>query len=48
MHYIHNTALQYRITGLLKKCITKHHAMKTYWEVELQRHTFFTSALGGE
>jgi hypothetical protein len=29
--------------------LTKHHAMKTYWEVEVQRHAFLTSTLeGGE
>jgi hypothetical protein len=31
----------------LSLCLTKHHAMKTYWGVEVQLHTFFTSALGG-
>jgi len=27
-------------------CLTKHHAMKTYWGVEIQCHTFLTSELG--
>jgi hypothetical protein len=26
-------------------CLTKHHAMKTYWGVEVQLHAFLTSAL---
>jgi hypothetical protein len=28
-------------------CLTKHHAMKTYWEVEVQLHASLTSALDG-
>jgi hypothetical protein len=29
--------------------LTKHHAMKMYWGVEIQHHTFLTIALeGGE
>jgi hypothetical protein len=28
-------------------CLTKHHAMKTFWGVEVQRHACLTSALGG-
>jgi hypothetical protein len=27
--------------------LTKHHAMKTYWEVEVYLHAVLTSALGG-
>jgi hypothetical protein len=30
-------------------CLTKHHAMKTYWGVEVYLHALLTSALyGGE
>jgi len=25
----------------LPLCLTKHHAMKTYWRVEVQLHAFF-------
>jgi hypothetical protein len=33
----------------LSLCLTKHHATKTYWGVEVYPHEFFTSALeGGE
>jgi hypothetical protein len=28
-------------------CLTKYHAMKTYWGVEVQYHAFLTSALDG-
>jgi len=28
-------------------CLTKHHAMKTYWEVEVELHAFLTLALDG-
>jgi hypothetical protein len=31
----------------LSLCLTKHHAMKTYWGVEVQLHAFLTSALDG-
>jgi hypothetical protein len=31
----------------LSLCLSQHHAMKTYWGVELQLHAFLTSALGG-
>jgi len=31
----------------LSLCLTKHHAMKTYWGVEIQLHAFLTSALDG-
>jgi hypothetical protein len=29
-------------------CLTKHHAMKTYWGVEVYFHAFLTSALDGD
>jgi hypothetical protein len=33
----------------LSLCLNKHHAMKAYWGVEVERHAFLTSALeGGE
>jgi hypothetical protein len=32
----------------LSLCLTKHHAMKTYWRVDIQRHAFLTSALDGD
>jgi hypothetical protein len=28
-------------------CLTKHHAMKTYWGMEVKLHAFLTSALDG-
>jgi hypothetical protein len=31
----------------LSLCLTKHHAVKTYWEVEVYIHTFLTSSLDG-
>jgi hypothetical protein len=31
----------------LSLCLTKHHAMKTYWGVEVDLHVFLTLALGG-
>jgi hypothetical protein len=31
----------------LSLCLTKHHAMKTYWGMEVQLHAFLTSALDG-
>jgi hypothetical protein len=31
----------------LSLCLTKHHVMKTYWGVEVQRHAVLTSALDG-
>jgi hypothetical protein len=31
----------------LSLCLTKHHAMKVWWEVEVQIHAFLTSALDG-
>jgi hypothetical protein len=31
----------------LSLCLTKHHAMKTYWGVEVQLHAFFSWALDG-
>jgi hypothetical protein len=34
--------------GKLSQCLTKHHAMKTYWVVEVESHAFLTSILGGE
>jgi hypothetical protein len=40
-------------SGLLVKvklslCLTKYHAMKTYWGVEVQLHAFLTSAQAGD
>jgi hypothetical protein len=32
----------------LSLCLTKHHAMKMYWGVEVQLHPFLTSALAGD
>jgi len=29
-------------------CLTKYHVMKTHEDVEVQHHTFLTSALGGD
>jgi len=29
----------------LSLCLTKHHALKTYWRVEVQLHAFLISAL---
>jgi hypothetical protein len=37
----------YNDVKVVSLCLTKHHAMKTYWEVELQLHAFLTSALEG-
>jgi hypothetical protein len=31
----------------LSLCLTRHHAIKTYWEVEVYLHAFLTSALDG-
>jgi hypothetical protein len=31
----------------LSLCLTKYHAMKTYWGVEVQLHAFLISALDG-
>jgi hypothetical protein len=31
----------------LSLCLTKHHAMKTYWGMEVYLHAFLTSALDG-
>jgi hypothetical protein len=31
----------------LSLCLTKHHAMKMYWGVEVKLHAFLTSALNG-
>jgi hypothetical protein len=31
----------------LSLCLTKHHAMKTYWGVEVKLHAFLNSALDG-
>jgi hypothetical protein len=31
----------------LSLCFTKHHAVKTYWEVEEELHALITSALDG-
>jgi len=52
----HSTVMfcQYRVgigvTGIkvkLSLSLNKHHAMKTYWGVEVQIHAFLTSALSG-
>jgi hypothetical protein len=32
----------------LSLCLAKHHAMKTYWGLEVQLHAFLTSALKGD
>jgi hypothetical protein len=32
---------------MLFLCLTKHHTIKKYWGVEVQIHTFLTSALDG-
>jgi len=31
----------------LSLCLTKHHAIKTYWGAEIELHEFFTSPLDG-
>jgi hypothetical protein len=36
-----------KVKAKLSLCLTKHHAMKTYWVVEVKCHAFFTSALEG-
>jgi hypothetical protein len=36
-----------KVKAKLYLCLTKHHAMKTYWGMEVQRHRFLTSELGG-
>jgi hypothetical protein len=49
-------SLQFYLLGMTSKylsvklslCLTKHHAVKTYWGVEVQRHTFLTAALEGD
>jgi hypothetical protein len=35
----------HKVKVKLSLCLTKSHAMKTYWEVEVELHTFLTSAL---
>jgi hypothetical protein len=36
-----------KVNVKLSLCLTKHYAMKTYWGIEVQHHTFLTSALEG-
>jgi len=31
----------------LSLCLTKHHVIKTYWGMDVQLHTFSTSAIDG-
>jgi hypothetical protein len=47
--HIHSTLPPYlsRIKVKLSLCLTKHHAMKTYWGVEIQLHALLISALDG-
>jgi hypothetical protein len=35
------------VNSEMSLCLTKHHAMKTYWGVEVQLHAYLTSALDG-
>jgi hypothetical protein len=37
----------FKAKGKLSQRLTKHHAMKTYWGMEVDLHAFFTSALDG-
>jgi hypothetical protein len=36
-----------KVNTKLSLCLIKHHVMKTYWGVDVQLHSFITSALGG-
>jgi len=35
----------HKLKVLLSLCLTRHHAMKTYWGVEVKLNAFLTSAL---
>jgi len=41
------TILQGKVKVKLSLCLTKHHAIRTYWGVEVQIHAFLTSAQNG-
>jgi len=37
----------YTVKVMLSLCLTKHHAMKMQWGVEVQLHAFLSSAIDG-
>jgi hypothetical protein len=38
---INDEKLKFKVKVKLSLCLTKHHAMKTLWEVKIQLHAFF-------
>jgi hypothetical protein len=42
--HINTSRIKVKVKSL---CLTKHNAMKTYWGVEIQIHSFLISALDG-